>query len=103
MMTASAFCALTLFVHPFLPLAPLLCLQIFVRSSQGPVSLDCESCDSIEGIKEKVSGVTGLQKLELAYNGRVLEDVCTLGDYSVESAATLEAYVPMLGGTPQAL
>jgi hypothetical protein len=24
--------------------------------------------------------------------------VCTLDDYSVEEAATLEAYVPMLGG-----
>eukprot|EP00281_Chroomonas_sp_CCMP1168_P021974 CAMPEP_0206230518 /NCGR_PEP_ID=MMETSP0047_2-20121206/10308_1 /ASSEMBLY_ACC=CAM_ASM_000192 /TAXON_ID=195065 /ORGANISM="Chroomonas mesostigmatica_cf, Strain CCMP1168" /LENGTH=145 /DNA_ID=CAMNT_0053653959 /DNA_START=35 /DNA_END=472 /DNA_ORIENTATION=+ len=73
-------------------------MQIFVRSSQGPVTLDCASCDTVEGVKEAVSQRTGLKKLELAFNGRVLEDVCTLEDYTVGEAATLEAYVPMLGG-----
>merc|ERR1711966_256639 len=36
--------------------------------------------------------------IELAFNGRVLEDVCTVDDYEIVEAATLEAYVPMLGG-----
>jgi hypothetical protein len=70
-----------------------------VRSSQGPVILNCDSADTVEELKGLVSERTGLKKIELAFNGRVLEDVCTLDDYSVEEAATLEAYVPMLGGS----
>merc|ERR1711966_69350 len=73
-------------------------MQIFVRSSQGPVALDCDASTTVEGVKDMVSERTGLKGLELSFNGRVLEDVCTFDDYSIEEASTLEAYVPMLGG-----
>jgi len=44
----------------------------------------------VDGFAKKVK--------ELSFGGRVLEDVCTLEDYAVSDEATLEAYVPMLGG-----
>ncbi len=73
-------------------------MQIFVRSSAGSVAVQCLSSDRVEDVKSVISERTGLKEPELAYNGRVLEDVCTLDDYLVSEEATLDAYVPMLGG-----
>jgi hypothetical protein len=73
-------------------------MQIFVRSSAGSVAVQCLSSDKVEDVKSVISERTGLKEPELAYNGRVLEDVCTLDDYMVSEEATLDAYVPMLGG-----
>ena len=76
-------------------------MQIFVRSSAGSVAVQCLSSDRVEDVKSVISERTGLKEPELAYNGRVLEDVCTLDDYLVAEEATLDAYVPMLGGANQ--
>jgi small subunit ribosomal protein S30e len=73
-------------------------MQIFIKSSVGSERFECDSADSVEDVKLKLCERTGLKGPELAYNGRVLEDVCTLGDYDLCEDATLEAYVPMLGG-----
>jgi hypothetical protein len=74
-------------------------MQIFVKSSAGSVAVQCLPTDKIEDVKCMISERTGLKEPELAYNGRVMEDVCTLDDYLVSEEATLEAYVPVLGGT----
>mmetsp|Transcript_1380 Transcript_1380/g.3707 ORF Transcript_1380/g.3707 Transcript_1380/m.3707 type:complete len:146 (-) Transcript_1380:83-520(-) len=73
-------------------------MQIFVRSSAGSLTVDCAPSDTVEELKNIVCSRTGLKEPELAYNGRILEDVCTLDDYSLAEQATLEAYVPVLGG-----
>jgi small subunit ribosomal protein S30e len=73
-------------------------MQIFVKSSVGSERFECDGSESVEDIKERVSERTGLKGPELSFGGRVLEDVCTLEDYAVSDEATLEAYVPMLGG-----
>ena len=73
-------------------------MQIFVKSSAGSVPIQCLPSDKVEDVKCLISKRTGLKEPELAYNGRVLEDVCTLYDYLVSEEATLEAYVPVLGG-----
>ena len=73
-------------------------MQIFVKSSVGSVAVQCLPTDKVEDVKCIISERTGLKEPELAYNGRVMEDVCTLDDYLVSEEATLEAYVPVLGG-----
>eukprot|EP00802_Teleaulax_amphioxeia_P030008 Tamp_32348.p1 GENE.Tamp_32348~~Tamp_32348.p1 ORF type:complete len:145 (-),score=55.83 Tamp_32348:142-576(-) len=73
-------------------------MQIFIRSSKGSEAIECEGGSSVEDIKTVLCERTGLKGAELSYNGRVLEDVCTLEDYDVEAEATIEAYVPLLGG-----
>ena len=73
-------------------------MQIFVKSSAGSVAVQCLPSDKVEDVKCIISERTGLKEPELAYNGRVMEDVCTLDDYLVSEEATLEAYVPVLGG-----
>ena len=73
-------------------------MQIFVRSSNGSVAVQCLPTDKVEDVKCVIAERTGLKQPELAFNGRVLEDVCTLDDYLVADEATLEAYIPVLGG-----
>jgi small subunit ribosomal protein S30e len=73
-------------------------MQLFIKSSAGSERFECDAADTVEDLKAQLCARTGLKGPELAYNGRVLEDVCTLGDYDVDNEATLEAYVPMLGG-----
>ncbi|KAJ1467756.1 ribosomal protein S30-domain-containing protein [Baffinella frigidus] len=73
-------------------------MQIFVKSSKGSDQYSVESSSTVEELKALVAGRTGLSGVELALNGRVLEDVCTLDDYEVNTEATVDAYVPLLGG-----
>ena len=72
--------------------------QIFIKSSAGSERFEADAAESVEDLKLKLCERTGLKGPEITYNGRVLEDVCTLGDYDVAEEATLEAFVPMLGG-----
>mmetsp|Transcript_50637 Transcript_50637/g.74243 ORF Transcript_50637/g.74243 Transcript_50637/m.74243 type:complete len:159 (+) Transcript_50637:19-495(+) len=78
--------------------APQETMQIFIKSSAGSERFECEGAESVEDVKARLCERTGLKGPELSFNGRVLEDVCTLEDYEVCAEATLEAYVPMLGG-----
>ena len=73
-------------------------MQIFIKSSAGSERYECDAAESVEDVKAKLCERTGLKGPELSYNGRVLEDVCTLEDYDVADEATIEAFVPMLGG-----
>lgn len=73
-------------------------MQIFINSSVGNDTYEVNANDTVEVLKASLCEKTGLKGAELAYNGRVLEDICRLEDYEVADQCTLEAYVPMLGG-----
>ncbi len=73
-------------------------MQIFVNSSVGNDAFNVNADETVEVLKASLAERTGLKGAELAYKGRVLEDICRLQDYDLEDQCTLEAYVPMLGG-----
>lgn len=58
---------------------------------EAKLTLEVESGDSIENVKEKIKTETGLSKTEqiLKYNGKVLEDGKTLADYNIQKESTI--------------
>ena len=58
---------------------------------EAKLTLEVESGDSIENVKEKIKTETGLSKTEqiLKYNGKVLEDGRTLADYNIQKESTI--------------
>uniref|UniRef100_A0A7S0E0Q8 Ubiquitin-like domain-containing protein n=1 Tax=Hanusia phi TaxID=3032 RepID=A0A7S0E0Q8_9CRYP len=73
-------------------------MQITIRTSSGAQTVDCDASDSIELIKQRLQSEKGIACPEISYNGRILEDVCTLDDYDVSNSAILDVFAPLRGG-----
>ena len=70
-------------------------MQIFVAlkvSGAATLTLEVESGDSIENVKQKIEAKTGYsQTIQiLRHNGKVLEDGKTLADYNIQKESTIE-------------
>eukprot|EP00296_Roombia_truncata_P009418 JP448012.1.p3 GENE.JP448012.1~~JP448012.1.p3 ORF type:complete len:143 (+),score=61.88 JP448012.1:32-430(+) len=72
-------------------------MQIFVKANDTH-ALDVSPLDTVDSVVAQISAQGYPAECTLAYEGKVLQNICTLADYDIQAEATLSLDVPVLGG-----
>ena len=76
-------------------------MQVFLRTLTGmTITLDVESTDTIEVLKEKIRDKQGIpiDQQRLIYSAKQLQDGRTLADYNIKNMASIHLILRMRGG-----